>query len=177
MGNNTTEEDLKAMGLVETSPGTWVPKSVAKKVEKIKAKEAKKYQGNPKEVSIDGPPTYYEIKDKRYYLTANVLLSHDHWIVRNTIVAWAKKFLTERMLHLKALEPRSILLVVFSTTRKIGPLTRYDVDNRGYFWGKMFQDALEDLGTVKVDNAYWITEVRYKFDWKRKEDNLTFKIL
>lgn len=168
---------MKGMGLVETSPGVWVPKKVAEKVNKIRAKESKKYQGNPRELSIDDPPTYRTIDGTRYYLTANVFFASHHWKIRNNIANWAKQYLKERMAHLKPVDARSRLLVVFSTTRKIGPKTRYDVDNRGYFWGKMFQDVLQELDLVAEDNAYWIGKVHYEFDHKRKEDNITFKIL
>ena len=172
-----SKEHMKGMGLVEVSPDVWIPKSMAEKVAKIKAKEAKKYQGNPKELSIDGPPTYRVVNGTKYYLTANVFFASHHWKVRNNITTWAKGFLKERMLHLKPLKARSTLLVIFSLKREITPKMNLDTDNRGFFWGKMFQDVLEDLELVPNDNAYWIPKVHYEFDWERKEDNLTFKIL
>lgn len=175
--SSTTEKDLEDMGLVQTSPGIWVPKKTAKKVEKIKADNTLPTQGNPKELVIDGPPTYRVIKDKKYYLSGNLFYSSIHWTIRKNITIWAKGFLKERMLHLKPLEPRTTLLVVFSVKREITPNMNLDVDNRCGFWAKMFQDVLEDLGLVTNDNAYWISKVHYEFDWKRKEDNLTFKIL
>ena len=168
---------MKAMGLVETSPGTWVPEATAKKVEKIRKQREKKLQTNPKEVTIDDPPTYYDIGGERKYLTANALLYQKHWSVRSSIMKKAKKFLEEYMTHLKPLEAHSTLVVVFSVKKKVSPDMDFDVDNRGYFWGKMFQDQLQDMGLVPNDNAHWISKVHYEFDWKRKEDNLTFKIL
>ncbi len=175
--SGTTEKDLKAMGLVEVSPGNWVPKKTAEAVEKIRAVDNKKVQTGPREVSIDGPPTYYDIRGNRHYLTANALLYQKHWSVRAKIMKKAKAFVEEYMQQLEPLEPHSTLLVVFSVKKKITPDMDFDVDNRGYFWGKMFQDVLQDMGLVSNDNAHWISKVYYEFDWKRKEDNLTFRIL
>ena len=183
MGKNPTEDDLKKMGLVENEDGSYsVPrpplsKKMAAKVQKIEKAKAARYQGNPREVVIDDPPTYRTIKGTKYYLSGNLFYASIHWTIRQNVTTWAKGYLKERMLHLKPLEPRTTLLVVFSVKREITPKMNLDVDNRCGFWAKMFQDVLEDLNLVLNDNAYWISKVHYEFDWKRKEDNLTFKIL
>ena len=175
--SDTTEKDLEDMGLVQTSPGVWVPKKTAEKVEKIRAVENKKVQAGPREVSIDGPPTFYVIRGVKHYLTANAFLYQKHWTVRSKIMKYAKAFLKDYMQQLEPLKAHTTLMVTFSVKKKITPLMDFDVDNRGYFWGKVFQDVLQDMKLVPNDNAHWISKVYYEFDWKRKEDNLTFKIL
>lgn len=183
MVKNPTGDELRKMGLVENEDGSYsVPrpplsKKMAAKVKKIEKAKAARYQGDPRVLDIPSPPTFYMIDGTKYYLTANVFFASHHWRIRKKITTWAKKFLHERMLHLKPLKARTTLLVVFSVKREITPKMNFDIDNRGYFWGKMFQDVLEDLNLVLNDNTYWISKVHYEFDWKRKEDNLTFKIL
>lgn len=182
MGKNASTEDLEKMGLVEGPPGTWSqPKpdlgpKMAAKVQKIQEKKARS-QANPKEVVIDDPPTFRKLDGTKYYLTANVFFASYHWKVRKHITTWTKNYLKPRMRHLKPLAAHSTLLVVFSVKREITPKMNFDVDNRGYFWGKMFQDQLEKMELVPNDNAYWISKVHYEFDYELKEDKITFRIL
>ena len=63
MVKNPTEKDLMDMGLVKNEDGSWsrpVPKikgKVGKKVQELEEEKAAQYQGNPKEVVIDGQRT------------------------------------------------------------------------------------------------------------------------
>ena len=131
------------------------------------------------QIEILNPPTFYLMgkKQKKYYLTAQVFYSGIHFTVRSKIVAFVKALLVAECGRLKPLEPRSTVELVFSTSRKISSKTPYDIDNRGYFWGKMLLDVFQkELNLIPNDNVWWVERVIYSFDPDRKDDSITIKI-
>lgn len=130
-------------------------------------------------VEILNPPTFYLMgkKQKKYYLTAQVFYSGIHFSVRAQIVKFVKALLAAECSRLKPLEPRSTVELVFSTSRTISSKTAYDIDNRGYFFGKMLLDVFQkELNLIPNDNVWWVERVVYSFDPDRKDDSITIKI-
>ena len=130
-------------------------------------------------IEILNPPTFYLMgkKQTKYYLTAQVFYSGIHFTVRSKIVKFVKAFLMAECGRLKPLEPRSTVELIFSTSRKITSKTAYDLDNRGYFWGKMLLDVFQkELNLIPNDNVWWIDKVIYSFDHSRKDESITIKI-
>jgi len=175
-GNNMSTEDLERLGLVEDKDGNWgAPKKNPLSSFVLPNKNSKE-RYLPQIVTVDDPPMFYKIKKNKYYLTAQVFYAGIHWSTRKKIVDKAKSFLKRQTKSLVPLHPKSTLTVIISSKRTITETMNYDIDNRGYFWGKIFQDALEDRKLVKNDNVYWITEVRYRFNHDLKEERLIFEI-
>lgn len=131
-------------------------------------------------VEILNPPTFYIMgkkKPKKYYLTSQLFYSGIHFSVRTKIVKFVKALLVAECRHLKPLEPRSTVELIFSTSRKITSKTAYDIDNRGYFFGKMLLDVFQkELNLIPNDNVWWVQRVVYTFDPNRKDESIVIKI-
>jgi hypothetical protein len=61
------------------------------------------------------------------------------------------------------------LTIIYSSKRE-----GFDIDNKGYFWGKLFLDHIKRLGKIKEDTVKYVTSVSYKY--KKGEEHLKFII-
>ena len=102
-----------------------------------------------KEIIIENPPTFYEIYKKKksieagapvydkYYLTSNLFFNNGvSYFVISKIVEDCKLFLFEHMKGIPKLE-KMRLEIEYHSDKHI------DLDNRLYFWTKLFLDILK----------------------------------
>ena len=195
-----TEQDLKNMGLVENKDGTWSKKRFTteglKKKNYVKKEEGimpliigkdgdilkydpLKWEGKRKsyEIEIKNPPVFFIVGKRKCYCTANAFYSTPHWKVRDDMKQAAWAYLAKYVAMISSpLQPSTTLEYIFSERRKIGPKTLYDIDNRGFFWDKMFSDLLEYSNLVPQDNAFFLSRKIYRFDETIKQKRLIIKI-
>jgi hypothetical protein len=134
-------------------------------------------------------------KMKRYYLTANLFYGGGiHWTTKSEICDYCKEYIKK---HIRAngLDkykgmPNSKVKITIFTNRKVNSNTNLDLDGRGFFWGKLFNDLIqptrkmktgrkisyiEGMNFIENDNMYWISNIEY--DYQKGEDKLVFEIL
>ena len=117
-------------------------------------------------------------QSQKIYATAQAFYSGIHFIIRNDIKSQAKAFLTGHFVNVidKVLPPGTGIVFIFSDKRKITPTIKYDIDNRGYFWDKVFSDALEDAALIPEDNVFFLPTKIYHFDNVLKKDQIRILI-
>jgi hypothetical protein len=102
-----------------------------------------------KEIVIENPPTFYSIKKKReseklgydvfdkHYLTANLFFNNNlSFFVVSKIIRDCKKFLLEKSGYIPPLEKMRLEIEIHASKH-------LDLDNRAYFWKKLFMDILK----------------------------------
>ena len=112
-----------------------------------------------KEIVIENPPTFYQIKRKRdseklgydvfdkYYLTANLFFNNNtSFFVISKIVNDCKKMLVQKIGYLPELE-KLRLEIEIKANKQI------DLDNRSYFWRKLFLDVMKTPTAKQIQKA------------------------
>jgi len=112
-----------------------------------------------KEVIIQDPPTYYNVKKvnksklaghdvyDKHYLTANLFyIQNVHFMVIKKITNDCKRFLVDKIGYLPELEKLNIEIEV-RRTKDI------DLDNVAYFWCKLLLDVLKTPSSRQTLNA------------------------
>jgi hypothetical protein len=112
-----------------------------------------------KEIVILDPPTYYAIKKvkksreagedvfDKHYLTANLFyIQNVSYHVVSKIIYDCKKFLRDAIGELPEIEKMS-LEFEYHSTKDI------DLDNKSYFWRKLFMDVLKTPTTRQIENS------------------------
>lgn len=99
----------------------------------------------------------------KVYLTANIWYgSHGSSKNDKIVRASAKDISMFYLNRLVSAAPRCTgkirVTVVYSTPKK-----SFDMDNKGYFWGKLFQDYLVKKGRLISDTVEYVTEVHYEY--------------
>lgn len=102
-----------------------------------------------KEIVIENPPTFYTIKRMReseklgydvfdkHYLTANLFFNNNlSFFVVSKIIRECKKFLLEKSGYIPPLEKMRLEIEIHASKH-------IDLDNRAYFWKKLFMDILK----------------------------------
>lgn len=102
-----------------------------------------------KEIVIENPPTYYQIKQvknskaagediyTKYYLTANLFFNNaTSFHVISKIVYDCKLFLRDKIGYLPPLEKMRLEIEIHASKH-------IDLDNRSYFWKKLLLDILK----------------------------------
>ena len=113
-----------------------------------------------KEIIIIDPPTKYNDRKKTkidpktgqlkvdiYYLTANLFYAGIPYFIRAKITDAIKRFLMPHMVEIPKMKKCRIELVY----RK--PQDTFDLDNKAFFWLKMFLDILKTPTNRQVQNA------------------------
>lgn len=112
-----------------------------------------------KEIIIDSPPTFYQIKKKReseklgydvfdkHYLTANLFFNNNtSFFVISKIVQDCKKFLRDKSGYIPPLEKMRLEIEIHASKH-------IDLDNRAYFWKKLFMDVLKTPTAKQIAKA------------------------
>jgi hypothetical protein len=112
-----------------------------------------------KEIVIENPPTFYSIKKKReseklgydvfdkHYLTANLFFNNNlSFFVVSKIIRDCKKFLLEKSGYIPPLEKMRLEIEIHASKH-------IDLDNRAYFWKKLFMDILKTPTSKQLTKA------------------------
>lgn len=142
-----------------------------------------------KTILIPNPPTKYtdvkkniidpstgRLKEIVYYLTANIFYAGVHFAIRSKIVENVKYYLVEYMKDIPELQKMKIE-IVYSKDK-----TQFDLDNKVFFWLKMFLDlvkipterqkkkaiqyrkAILSINSLKDDTVKYIDEINMKYE-------------
>jgi hypothetical protein len=112
-----------------------------------------------KEIIIESPPTFYTIKKKReseklgydvfdkYYLTSNLFFNNaTSFHIISKIVQHYKVFLRDNIKYLPPLEKMRLEVEYHS-------LKAIDLDNKLYWWTKLFLDIIKTPTQKQIDKA------------------------
>lgn len=106
-----------------------------------------------KTIVIEDPPIKFvkfnkkKQKDVTYYLTGNLFFNRDVWTI-DKIIKESKRFLYPSFKDLPKLEKMELEILFERNT------TQWDLDNKGYFWEKIFFDLLKTPSSKQKKNAY-----------------------
>ena len=112
-------------------------------------------------IEIKNPITKTVVGTKTHYLTAQLFYAGIHFSVRKKIVDNAKWFLVTYLSKFpKYTVPISITIEIHNKNTGV-----QDIDNKGYFWGKIILDQLVHMKKIADDNVKYVPEIiyRYKF--------------
>lgn len=108
-------------------------------------------------------------KKSTYYLTANLFYSSVHYAVRKKIVSQVKEFLHPYFLDCPKLGNQLSVSIGYQSLKK----TKFDLDNKAYFWQKVICDLLQTMGKLEDDNVDYIRQIHYFY--KKGEPKLIFQ--
>lgn len=112
-------------------------------------------------VEIKDPITKMVIGNKTYYLTAQIFYAGVHFSVRKRIVDNCKWFLVNYLKKFpKYTVPVAITIEIHNKNTGV-----QDIDNKGYFWGKVALDQLVHMKKLVDDNVKYVTEIRYRYQY------------
>ena len=126
------------------------------------------------EITIPDPIEYLTFgkkKPKKYYLTANIFYGTVHHFIRSKIVTECKLFLHNHLMKVPKITV-PVAIVVEYHSHKNG---EFDIDNKGYLWGKLIQDWLVKNSRISTDSVKNIQGVIYLY--KRGSPKLIIKII
>lgn len=120
---------------------------------------------------IQSPPTYITTTKKKYYLTANLWYSNQHWGLRKQV----KKHMAPYLLVMlqgcpKPLTPPVKLNWVFKRRKDV------DLDNLEYLWTKLLSDFLIERGYIKDDNTKNIVAGARSFEKVERPEKEVYKL-
>lgn len=96
-------------------------------------------------------------KKSTYYLTANLFYSSVHFAVRKKVVDEVKRFLTPYLLDCPRLDKKISISIGYQTPKN----TKFDLDNKAFFWQKLICDLLQSLNKIEDDNIDYIRQIHY----------------
>lgn len=103
-------------------------------------------------IVVEDPPIKFVKYDKKkrknvtYYLTGNLFFNRNVWTVNN-IIQDCKRYLKPYFKDVPPLETMQLDLVFERNTMQ------WDLDNRGYFWEKVFFDLMKRPTEIQLDIA------------------------
>lgn len=103
-------------------------------------------------IIVEDPPykfvKYNRRKDEytTYYLSGNLFFNRNVWTV-NSIVQECKRYLKPFFEDLPKLEKMQLEMIFERNT------TQFDLDNKGYFWEKVFFDLLKTPTMKQINNS------------------------
>jgi len=112
------------------------------------------------EIEIPEPIEYIAIgkkKPKKYYLTANIFYGTINHFIRADIVTKCKWFLHNHLQKIPKIECPIALVIEYHTEKN----TEFDIDNKGFFWGKLIQDWMVKNKKIAGDSTKHIQVVCY----------------
>lgn len=109
-------------------------------------------------------------KPHKYYLTSNIFYGGVHFRVRMKVVEICKKMLDDKIAkeYFKGLKTPIEIEFIYSS-----PKQTFDIDNKLYFWNKIFSDWMRENGFIKDDNVKFINKITYRYE----KGNLNLKII
>ena len=96
-------------------------------------------------------------KKSTYYLTANLFYSSVHFAIRKKVVDNVKQFLTPYLTDCPKLGKNLSISIGYQSPKK----TKFDLDNKAFFWQKIICDLLQTLEKVDDDNVDYIRQIHY----------------
>jgi hypothetical protein len=114
--------------------------------------------------------TIEKAKPHKYYLTSNIFYGGVHFRVRMKVVEICKKMLDDKIAkeYFKDLKTPIEIEFIYSS-----PKQTFDIDNKLYFWNKIFADWMRENGFIKDDNVKFINKITYRYE----KGNLNLKII
>ena len=109
-------------------------------------------------------------KKSTYYLTANLFYSSVHYAVRKKIVEQTKQFLYPYFLDCPKLGRELSISIGYQSLKK----TKFDLDNKAYFWQKVICDLLQSMGKLDDDNVDYIRQIHYFY--QKGEPKIIFQV-
>ena len=99
---------------------------------------------------------FYVVGNKKHYLTANIFYGGVHWAIRSKIVDYAKAELLQYISAIPPLKDFPIHIEVgYHSSKKT-----FDIDNKAYFWAKVFIDLIKTKKFVPDDNVRFISSIK-----------------
>ncbi len=108
-------------------------------------------------------------KKSTYYLTANLFYSSVHYAVRKQVVDKAKLFLKPYLMDCPKLGKNISISIGYQSPKK----TKFDLDNKAFFWQKVICDLLQTMGKIEDDNVDYIRQIHYFY--KKGEAKIIFQ--
>jgi hypothetical protein len=99
-------------------------------------------------------------KKSTYYLTANLFYSSVHFAVRKKVVDEVKSFLTPYLSDCPKLGENISISIGYQSPKK----TKFDLDNKAFFWQKIICDLLQTLEKIEDDNVDYIRQIHYFYE-------------
>lgn len=109
-------------------------------------------------------------KKSTHYLTANLFYSSVHFAVRKQVVDKAKQFLKPYLMDCPKLGKRISVSVGYQSLKK----TKFDLDNKAFFWQKIICDLLQSMNKLEDDNIDYIRQIHYFY--QKGEPKIIFQI-
>lgn len=114
-------------------------------------------------IVIPEPIKSLQIGKRKYYTTAEVYYSGINWHVRKKLVDACKWQIHQHYVeHDGPLEfPLHIQFKFYGGVR--------DLDNKGYFWNKVFFDYLKQIKLIPDDNIKYVNACKYMYSANKDE--------
>lgn len=96
-------------------------------------------------------------KKSTFYLTANLFYSSVHFAVRKQVVDKAKQFISPYLMDCPKLGKDISISIGYQSPKK----TKFDLDNKAFFWQKIICDLLQRLEKIEDDNVDYIRQIHY----------------
>tara|TARA_R110000782_G_scaffold226360_1_gene313116 strand:- start:1131 stop:1526 length:396 start_codon:yes stop_codon:yes gene_type:complete len=109
-------------------------------------------------------------KKSTHYLTANLFYSSVHFAVRKQVVDKAKQFLKPYLMDCPKLGKGISVSVGYQSLKK----TKFDLDNKAFFWQKIICDLLQSMNKLEDDNIDYIRQIHYFY--QKGESKIIFQI-
>tara|TARA_B110000285_G_C15097362_1_gene602879 strand:+ start:337 stop:732 length:396 start_codon:yes stop_codon:yes gene_type:complete len=109
-------------------------------------------------------------KKSTHYLTANLFYSSVHFSVRKQVVDKAKQFLKPYLMDCPKLGKGISVSVGYQSLKK----TKFDLDNKAFFWQKIICDLLQSMNKLEDDNIDYIRQIHYFY--QKGESKIIFQI-
>lgn len=125
------------------------------------------------EITIPDPIEYLTFgkkKPKKYYLTANIFYGTVNHFIRADIVTECKLFLHNHLMKVPKITVPVAIVVEYHSLKN----GNFDIDNKGFFWGKLIQDWLVKNKKIEGDSTDYVQVVCYIF--KRASSKLIIRI-
>jgi len=109
-------------------------------------------------------------KKSTYYLTANLFYSSVHYAVRKQVVDKAKIFLKPYLMDCPPLGKNISISIGYQSPKK----TKFDLDNKAFFWQKVICDLLQKMGKIDDDSVDYIRQIHYFY--QKGEAKIIFQV-
>ena len=109
-------------------------------------------------------------KKTTYYLTANIFYSGTHFSIRKQIVDKVKFYLMSYLQDCPHLPNPVSISIGYQTNKN----TRFDLDNKAFFWSKLFCDTLQSMKKIDDDSVAYIKQLHYFY--QKGEPKIIFQI-
>ena len=108
-------------------------------------------------------------KKSTYYLTANLFYSGTHYAVRKQVVDEAKAFIAPFIKDCPPLGKNVSISIGYQSNKN----TKFDLDNKAFFWQKILCDLLKRHGKIEDDTVAYIQQIHYFY--KKGEPLIIFQ--